>query len=63
MQLTFGNMTLELNIFHLSNNPKPEKGEGQEFDEVCSMVQVQETQKLTCCRRNWCRKMKQWVEN
>ena len=34
MQLTFGNMTLELNIFHLSNKHKPEKGEGQEFDEV-----------------------------
>ena len=28
MQLTFGNMTLELNIFHLSNKHKPEKGEG-----------------------------------
>ena len=37
MQLTFGNMTLELNIFHLSNKQKPERGEGQEFDEVCSI--------------------------
>ena len=37
MQLTFGNMTLELNIFHLSNKHKPEKGEGQDFDEVCSI--------------------------
>ena len=37
MQLTFGNMTLELNIFHLSNKHKPERGEGQEFDEVCSI--------------------------
>ena len=37
MQLTFGNMTLELNIFHLSNKHKPEKDEGQEFDEVCTM--------------------------
>ena len=37
MQLTFGNMTLELYIFHLSNKHKPEKGEGQEFDEVCSI--------------------------
>ena len=36
MQLTFGNMTLEFNIFHLSNKHKLEKGEGQEFDEVCS---------------------------
>ena len=30
-------MTLELNIFHLSNKHKPEKDEGQEFDEVCSI--------------------------
>ena len=30
-------MTLELNIFHLSNKHKPEKGEGQEFDEVFSI--------------------------
>ena len=37
MQLTFGNMTLELNIFHLSNKHKPEKDEGQEVDEVCSI--------------------------
>ena len=37
MQLTFGNMTLELNIFHLSKKHKPKKGEGQEFDEVCSI--------------------------
>ena len=37
MQLTFGNMTLELNIFHLSNKHKLEKDEGQEFDEVCSI--------------------------
>ena len=37
MQLTFGNMKLELNIFHLSNNHKPEKDEGQELDEVCSI--------------------------
>ena len=37
MQLTFGNMTLELNIFYLSNKHKQEKGEGKEFDEVCSI--------------------------
>ena len=37
MQLTFGNMTLELNIFHLTNKLKPGKDEGQEFDEVCSI--------------------------
>ena len=27
MKLTFGNMTLELNIFHLSSKDKPEKDE------------------------------------
>ena len=32
MQLTFGNMTLELNIFHLSNKHKPTEDEGQELD-------------------------------
>ena len=35
MQLTFGNMTLELNIFHLSNKHKPAEDEGQELNEVC----------------------------
>ena len=34
MQLTFGNMTLELNIFHLSNKHKPAEDEGQELDEA-----------------------------
>ena len=33
MQLTFGNMTLELNIFHLSSKHK--SMEEQELDEVC----------------------------
>ena len=37
MQLTFGNMTLELNIFHLSNKHKLGEDERQEFDEVCSI--------------------------
>ena len=37
MQLTFGNMTLELNIFHLSNKHKLVEDERQEFDEVCSI--------------------------
>ena len=35
MQLTFGNMTLELNIFHLSNRDKPTEGKEQKSDEVC----------------------------
>ena len=33
MQLTFGNMTLELNIFHLSSKHK--SMEEQELDEAC----------------------------
>ena len=33
MQLTFGNMTLELNIFHLSSKHEPSKE--QESEEVC----------------------------
>ena len=37
MQLTFGNRTLELNIFHLNNKDKPAEDERQEFDEVCSI--------------------------
>ena len=37
MQLTFGNMTLELNIFHLGNKHKSgeEQEQEQESDEVC----------------------------
>ena len=34
---TFGNMTLELNIFHLSNKHKLVEDERQEFDEVYSI--------------------------
>ena len=39
MQLTFGNMTLELNIFHLSNKHKLVENENQVTDEVCSVDQ------------------------
>ena len=35
MQLTFGNITLELNIFHLSNKDKPAKNKEQKSEEVC----------------------------
>ena len=35
MQLTFGNMTLELNIFHLSNRDKPAEDNEQKLEEVC----------------------------
>ena len=37
MQLTFGNMTLELNIFHLSNKHKLVEDDKQGSDEVCSV--------------------------
>ena len=39
VQLTFGNMTLELNIFHLSNKHKLAEDDKQGFDEVCSIGQ------------------------
>ena len=39
MQLTFGNMTLELDIFHLSNRHKLVENENQVTDEVCSVDQ------------------------
>ena len=35
MKLTFSNMTLELNIFHLSNKDKPAEDEEQKSEEVC----------------------------
>ena len=38
-QLTFGNMTLELNIFHLSNKHKLVEDDNQAADEVCSIGQ------------------------
>ena len=37
MQLTFGNMTLELNIFHLSNKHKLAEDDMQGSKEVCSI--------------------------
>ena len=39
MQLTFGNMTLELNIFHSNNKHKLVEIENQVTDEVCSVGQ------------------------
>ena len=39
MQLTFGNMTLELNIFHLNNKHKLLEDENQLTDEICSVGQ------------------------
>ena len=52
MQLTFGNMTLELNIFHLNNKHKLMEDENKRASEVCSVGQnagklnVQELQKI-----------------
>ena len=37
MQLIFGNMTLELNIFHLSNKNKLPEDDMQGYEEVCSV--------------------------
>ena len=39
MQLTFGDMTLELNIFHLNDNPKLLETENHSTDEVASIDQ------------------------
>ena len=39
MQLTFGDMTLELNIFHLNDNPKLLETENHITDEVVSIDQ------------------------
>ena len=53
MQLTFGNMTLELNNFHLNNKPNLLETENPIFDEVVSIVQcagkqsAQEMQEVT----------------
>ena len=52
MQLTFGNMTLELNIFHLNNKHKLVESENKVTGEVCSVGQnagklnVQELQEI-----------------
>ena len=35
MQLTFGNMTLELNIFHLRNKDKQSEDKEEKSEEVC----------------------------
>ena len=45
MQLTFGIMTLELNIFHLSNKHKLVEDDKQGADEVCSIGQNAEKPK------------------
>ena len=53
MQLTFGNMTLELNIFHLNDNPNLLETENHITDEIVSIGQcagkqgTQEMQEVT----------------
>ena len=42
MQLTYGNMTLELNIFHLSNKHKLVENGNQGTDKVCSVDPIAE---------------------
>ena len=46
MQLTFGNMTLELNIFHLNHKHKPVECDKEGSDEVCSIGQDAGKQKV-----------------
>ena len=52
MQLTFGNMTLELNIFHLGNKHKSVEEQKQESDEACLIGPSVGSTVLTNCRRN-----------
>ena len=44
MKLTFGNMTLELNIFHLSKNKKHMQPVEEEPKEVCIIDTILEEQ-------------------
>ena len=53
MQLTFGNMKLELNIFHMSNKNKPAEDKRQEFDEVCSIGPSAGNLMLKYYRKKW----------
>ena len=50
MQLTFANMTLELNIFHLSEKHKPVEGDKEESDEVCS---IDQNARIARIGKNW----------
>ena len=63
MQLTFGNMTLELNNFHLSNKHKLAEDDMQGSEEVCSNAPSAGKPKAHLLQANWCRKIKQLVEN
>ena len=53
MQLTFGNMTLELNIFHFSNKHKLVKMTRKEPMKSAQLVKMQGNQKPPNCNQNW----------
>ena len=54
MQLTFGNMTLELNIFHLSNKNKQAEDKEQKSEEVCqSGTGEKKTVFINCKKNSW----------
>ena len=61
MQLTFGNMTLELNIFHLSNKHKLGEN-GNRLMKFAQLTQMQRSQMSINCK-NWLRKIKQLVKD
>ena len=54
MQLTFGNMTLELNIFYLSNKHKLAEVTSKDLRKSAQLVQVHGNQKFTYYRQIWC---------
>ena len=55
MQLTFGNMTLELNNFHLSNKHKLAEDDMQGSEEVCSNGLSAGKPKAHLLQANWWR--------
>ena len=60
MQLTFGNMTLELNIFHLSHKHKPVEGDKEGKMKSAQLVRMQGCKK-SINDKNWLTKMKQLI--
>ena len=60
MPLTFGNMTFELNIFHLSNKHKLVEDEKKEPMKSAQLVRIQGSQ-ISINYKNWLTKMKQLI--
>ena len=52
MQLTFGNMTLELNNFHLSNRDKPAEDKEKKSEEVCQSGTSEGRANIHSCKKN-----------